>query len=157
MKYLRLLDRVHYCIVITTITLFIFVPYPTFAQDAFGIETTIDNSMNWFFDWLSASNNLSSADIETKGKYDSAIESTREFSTTGNEWWFSGHRMVVDLLFAGSPIPLDVGIVSLVSIVIMMVLLMVFAREHLKHGFYIILGVGAFFIVIVLLGIRLSI
>ena len=145
--------------IILILSISIVSPIPVFAQteDQLQIEDRINNFIEWFFDWLIASNENSQLDETDKTDRGKALEDTKEYVTSGTKWYFTGHRTTVSWINSEAPIPLDAGLVALASIIIMVVIIGVILKEHIKHALIIIIVIGSIIAGLVLFNINFSI
>lgn len=94
-----------------------------FAQEEPEIQLEVKSGIDDFFQAIGdfAEANTNSSDWFSQAKKDNVNEVTQSGVKTGQtafDLWFSFHQLVVDAIFAGSPVPFDRGIIVLVSFVV---------------------------------------
>lgn len=133
---------------------------PVFAQEEpTETEIEIKGSIDQFFDWIrefgQAQTNASNwFDDEKKDEINRVGESAVETGKTAFDLWFSFHKFIVDLIFAGSPVPFDKGIIILVSFVIGTILVFKIFWAFFKKIWKIVLVIIAIIAVILISGIE---
>jgi len=105
----------------------------------FGQEQT--NASTWF-------------DTQKRDEINEFGESAITTGKTAFELWFNFHKLIVNLIFLGSPVPFDVGIIFLVSFVIGSILVFKLFWTFLKKIWKIVLVLIAIIAVIVISGIE---
>jgi len=111
-------------------------PVSAFAEEEVQVEVkgTIDD----FFDSIGdmAEANINTTTWFEQNKKDQVNEVTESAVNTGKtafDLWFSFHQLIVDAIFAGSPIPFDRGIIVLVSFVVGTVLVFLLFWNFIKR------------------------
>ncbi len=105
----------------------------------FGQEQT--NASTWF-------------DPDKKDEINRVGESAITTGKTAFELWFSFHKLIVDTVFAGSPVPFDRGIIVLVSLVIGTVLVFKLFWAFFKKIWKIVLVIISIIAVFLISGIQ---
>jgi len=133
---------------------------PVFAQEEkTETEIQIRSGIDEFFDSIrefgQAQTNASTwFDIEKKDEINRVGESAITTGKTAFDLWFSFHKFIVDLIFAGSPVPFDKGIIILVSFVIGTILVFKLFWAFFKKIWKIVLVIIGIISVILISGIE---
>lgn len=103
--------------------LLIFMPQAFAQYEDPETQIEVKNTIGDFFEGVGdfAEANTNSSEWFDQAKKDNINEVTQSGVKTGKtafDLWFSFHQLVVDAIFAGSPIPFDRGIIVLISFVI---------------------------------------
>ena len=106
-----------------------------------GLGGTIDESIN-----------SSDLDESMKSKLYSVSRSGIDSANLFTNAWFSAHEFVVNGLLAGSPVPLPVSLLTMVSVGISTFLLFLVFKEIFKKAKWIILIVVGVILVLLALG-----
>ncbi len=131
---------------------------PIFAQETegeLGIAQSIDDFFDAIQDFGSAQTNSSTwFDQEKKDELNAIGESATNTGKTAFQLWWDFHHFIVDLVFAGSPVDFDKGIVILVSFVIGTLLVVKLFWAFFKKIWKIVLAIVAIIAVILISGIQ---
>ncbi len=138
--------------------LILFLPIQTFAQEnetEIGIQGSIDEFFDWIQDFGSAQTNSTTwFDQEKKDELNAIGESATNTGKTAFQLWWDFHHLIVDLVFAGSPVDFDKGIIILVSFVIGTLLVVKLFWAFFKKIWKIVLAIVAIIAVILISGIQ---
>jgi len=133
---------------------------PVFAQEGeteteIQIQTGIDEFFDWIQDFGQAQTNSSTwFDQDKKDEINSVGDSAVTTGKIAFDLWFSFHKFIVDLVFAGSPVPFDKGIIILVSFVIGTILVFKIFWAFFKKIWKIVVIIIAIIAVILVSGIE---
>jgi len=131
---------------------------PVFAQENqtdIGIQEGISEFFDSIEDFGSAQTNSSEwFDQEKKDEINQVGASAVETAKTSFDLWWTFHEFIVDLVFAGSPVDFDKGIIILVSFVIGTLLVVKLFWAFFKKIWKIVLAIVAIIAVILISGIQ---
>ncbi len=131
---------------------------PIFAQETeteIGIQGSIDDVFDEIEDFGEAQTNASDwFDQQKKDEINNVGDSAIETAKTSFQLWWDFHHFIVDLVFAGSPVAFDKGIIVLVSFVIGTLLVVKLFWAFFKKIWKIVLAIVAIIAVILISGIQ---
>lgn len=137
--------------------LLIFMPQ-VFAQETetvLGIDDSVDDIFDAIEDFGEAQTNATTwFDQEKKDELNKLGESATNTGKTAFELWWNFHHLIVDLVFAGSPVPFDKGIIVLISFVIGTLIVVKLFWTFFKRIWKIVLAIVAIIAVILISGIQ---
>jgi len=137
--------------------LLIFMPQ-VFAQETeteLGVQQSIDDMFDAIEDFGEAQTNSSTwFDQDKKDELNRVGESATNTGKTAFQLWWDFHHFIVDLIFAGSPVEFDKGIIVLVSFVIGTLIVVKLFWTFFKKIWKIVLAIVAIIAVILILGIQ---
>jgi hypothetical protein len=137
--------------------LLIFIPQ-VFAQETeteLGVQSSIDDMFDAIEDFGEAQTNSSEwFDQEKKDELNRVGESATNTGKTAFQLWWDFHHFIVDLVFAGSPVDFDKGIIVLVSFVIGTLIVVKLFWTFFKRIWKIVLAIIAIIAVILISGIQ---
>ncbi len=122
--------------VIPILFFLLFFPVSAFAQEE-EVQIEVKGTIDEFFESIGdmAEANINTTTWFDQDKKDQVNEVTESAVTTGKtafDLWWSFHRLIVDAIFAGSPIPFDRGIIVLVSFVVGTILVFMLFWSFIK-------------------------
>jgi hypothetical protein len=131
---------------------------PIFAQETeteIGIQDSIDDVFDEIEDFGSAQTNSSEwFDQQKKDEINNVGDSAISTAKSSFQLWWDFHHFIVDLVFAGSPVAFDKGIIVLVSFVIGTLLVVKLFWAFFKKIWKIVLAIVAIIAVIMISGIE---
>lgn len=137
--------------------LLIFMPQ-VFAQETetvLGIDDSVDDMFDAIQDFGQAQTNVSTwFDQKKKDEINSLGESATNTGKIAFDLWWNFHQLIVDLVFAGSPVEFDKGIIVLISFVIGTLLVVKLFWAFFKKIWKIVLAIVAIIAVILISGIQ---
>jgi len=137
--------------------LLIFMPQ-VFAQETetvLGIDDSVDEMFDAIEDFGEAQTNASTwFDQKKKDELNSLGESATNTGKIAFDLWWNFHQLIVDLVFAGSPVEFDKGIIVLISFVIGTLLVVKLFWAFFKKIWKIVLAIVAIIAVILISGIQ---
>ena len=128
---------------------------PAFAQTE---AEQVANPIKAFFDWIGSfvSANMDASDLPQE-KIDQ-IKDTSDAGVTVAErtidLWLGFHELIINAIFAGSPIEFDKGIAIMISFVVGSALVLMLLWKFVKHAWKWILVSLGFIAFILILGIE---
>ncbi len=126
------------------------------VTSAFAESSILQGYINDGIDGLGTSidDGISSSDLDnpTKDKLYSVSRSGIDSANLFANAWFSAHEFVINGLLAGSPVPLPVSLLTMVSVGISTFLLFMVFKEIFKKAKWIILIVVGVILVLLALG-----
>lgn len=128
-------------------------PISAFAEEEVQVEVkgTIDDFFDSIGDMAEASINTTTFfDQDKKEQVNEVTESAVATGKTAFDLWFSFHQLIVDAIFAGSPIPFDRGIIVLVSFVVGTVLVFLLFWNFIKRIWKIALVIVAIIAIVLI-------
>ena len=136
----------------------LFLPIQAFAQETeteLGVQQSIDDMFDAIEDFGEAQTNSSDwFDQEKKDELNRVGESATNTGKTAFQLWWDFHHFIVDLVFAGSPVDFDKGIIVLVSFVIGTLIVVKLFWVFFKKIWKIVLAIVAIIAVILISGIQ---
>jgi len=131
---------------------------PIFAQETeteLGVQQSIDDMFDAIEDFGSAQTNASTwFDQDKKDELNRVGESATNTGKTAFQLWWDFHHFIVDLVFAGSPVEFDKGIIVLISFVIGTLIVVKLFWTFFKKIWKIVLAIVAIIAVILISGIQ---
>lgn len=127
-----------------------------FLQSAYAessiLQEAIQNGIGDLGDSIDSGISDSDLDDATKEKLYSVSRAGIDSADNFTNAWFSAHEFVVNGLLAGSPVPLPVSIITMISVGISTFLLFLVFKEIFKKAKWIILIVVGVILVLLALG-----
>lgn len=135
-----------------------FVPvYADIAIPEIDVGDAVDNGFDYFGSFSKSAIDNTDVDPKIKNGIGDAIETGIPVAKKGFDFWTSLHHFLVGLIFNNSPIPIDVGIVSIISMALVGFAMWHFLKKVIKWMIYIALGIIAVFIALIVFGISIPI
>lgn len=106
---------------------------------SFGMAQT--NSSDWF-------------DQDKKDQINEVTDSATGTGKIAFDLWFSFHELIVDAVFAGSPVPFDRGFIILISFVVGAILVTLLFKTFFMKIWKVALAIIIFIAIIMILGIE---
>lgn len=151
------LDLIDYQLITLSLLIFVaghFIDNNAYAEDPFGIQKGINDAFDGFADFITDINDSTDLSESQKERIDTAINSGTHAGKSMTNSWFAVHEAFIDIFLAGSPIPLHVGIITIISMGITFTLIFLFLRELWKKAKWIFFAIAGVIVTFLVLGIN---
>ncbi len=137
------------------ILLLIGMAIPAFAQ---GEAEAVANPIKEFFEWIGnfTKSNINNSDLEQEkiNQISNVTDSGVTVAERAVDLWLGFHELIINTIFAGSPVKFDVGIAVMIAFVVGTALVFMFLWKFIKHAWKWIILIVAFIAFIMILGIQ---